>query len=132
MNKNDEKKCIIAGCNSKAKTLCYLGGIELNYCAKHFPLGLRVVDFFIDTILESKVSKIVEPIRTEVFADGDVYLCPDCQTRLGSQLQEAVVELDEVNRLKYKYDDIRANAVETLELLNNPASGSQFDALLSI
>ena len=95
--------CMIKDCIKKGRSIGHLGGLPLNYCAEHRHYGVRVLDFFIDSLLRYKLTDFLEETRRELFmknlpkiSDNSYKVLSDYVKNMANQLEQ----LEELNKLK--------------------------------
>lgn len=103
-------KCLINGCDKSGRLIGQLSGTPLSYCAKHRHYGVRVLDFFIDSLLRYKLFHLLEEARNDLFMENQPKLSKESYHKLYNYVKTMTEKLKEIKYL----DNLKKAEVEDL------------------
>jgi len=101
---------MIAGCENEGRVLGNLGGktgssIKLFYCHKHSKYGNRVLNYFVNSITNYRLTKHLQEARHDLFIKNEPQFCDCCNAMLGSYITGMVGSLKDLDAEDEDGDD---------------------------
>ena len=93
-------KCLVTGCKKKGRIIGDMSGIKLTYCANHRSYGVRILDFFIDSILRNRLSGLLEEARRDIFIENKPSLCESCNKNIAEYVKTLTIKVSEIEELE--------------------------------
>ena len=93
-------KCLVAGCKKRGRIIGDMSGIKLTYCANHRSYGVRILDFFIDSILRNRLSGLLEEARRDMFVENKPDICKDCNKKIAEYVKTLTTRISEIERIE--------------------------------
>jgi len=94
------KPCAI--CGEGGRTVGKLGDIELNYCGHHRKYGERVFNFFVNSLLNYKLTNLLNETKTDLFMKNIPELSKESYEKIADYVNSKVKDLDELKSCEKK------------------------------
>lgn len=94
----DYKKCLVPNCNKYGRVIGRLANKELVYCHMHEDMGVRTLNFLINSKFRYKFTKYLEERRQDLFMNGTVEFCDECNKKIEKYVTSKIQEIDKLEK----------------------------------
>lgn len=91
-----KKACDV--CGKGGRTLATFGKIQMNYCGKHRKYGEEVIDFFIDSMIDDKLTTLRRSVKTDILMTDFPKLSEESYRVIAEYVHTKIVEIDEIKK----------------------------------
>jgi len=92
------KKCLVHNCNRAGRKVGSLGDIDLIYCTKHEDIGVRVLNFLINSKFRWKFTRYMDERREDLFKRNEPSLCKSCNKKLFKYVNKMIKKVNEIEK----------------------------------